>query len=105
MGLDALLMGLDALFIYGALSIGNIILAIVAAVIAGSLFKISHEKEHLRPWKLLIIIIGLFVLKEVLAAARGFKLWDPGFLTHVTATAMLVLFMSALIWQTNLNEY
>ena len=98
-------MGLDGNFIYGALSIADVFLAVVTAALAMTLFRISHEKEHLRPWKLLIIIVGLFALKEILAALRGFGIWDPRFLTPLIATGMLVLLVWALIWQTNLNEY
>jgi heme A synthase len=86
-------------YIEGILKIANVFLAIVAGIIAINLFHISHKKKELKPWKLLIIALILFVFQEILGALRSFKIFESPYLTHIIPTAMLVLLLMAIISQ------
>jgi ABC-type transport system involved in cytochrome c biogenesis permease subunit len=85
--------------IEGVIKIANVFLALVAGFIALSLFKISHERKKLRPWKMLIIALVLLSLQEILGALRAFRIFESPFLTHIVPTAILAFLLSALILQ------
>ena len=95
---------MEAQFIYGSLSIANVFLALIAALFALSLFAISHQRDHLRPWKLVIIILALFAGREILSFLEGLELWNPSFLPSVITTLMLAILSWAVIWQTHITE-
>ncbi len=84
-------------FIEGILKIANLFLIFVAGGIAISMFKISGKNEYLRPWRILIVVLLLFVIQQVLGALRAFAIWESPYLTHVNVTIMLGLLLYTLI--------
>lgn len=86
-------------YLYGVLQIANVFLSVVAGAIALSMFKTSREHKELDAWKYLGIVLVLFAIEEILGALRSFRYWDPGFLTHVVPSVMLLLLAYALIRQ------
>jgi len=91
-------------FIEGILKIANVFLSIVAGVIAISLFKVSHQIKELKPWKLLIIGLVLFVVQEILGALRAFRIYETPHLTHIVPTAILGLLIWALVLQIRITK-
>ncbi|MBS3141819.1 hypothetical protein J4464_00345 [Candidatus Woesearchaeota archaeon] len=92
------------LYIYGTLQIANLFLALVAAVMAISLFHISHQRSHLKPWKVLIIALLLFMALEVIGALRSFGIYTSPFLTHVITSAIIALLVVTLVMQIRIGE-
>ena len=90
--------------IEGILKIANVFLALVAGFISLSLFKVSHRKKELKPWKLLIIALVLFSVQEILGALRAFEIFESAYLTHIIPTAMLGLLLAAVILQIGLTS-
>ena len=86
-------------YLEGIIKIANVFLSLVAGIIALSLFHVSHRKKELRPWKLLIIALVLFVFQEILGALRAFKIFESPFLTHVIPTGILALLLAAVLLQ------
>lgn len=89
--------------IEGILKIANLFLAVVAGLIAISLFRIS-KKKHLKPWLILIIALVLFAVQEILGALRAFNYFSTPYLTHIVPTAILGLLIFALVLQIGINE-
>ena len=87
-------------YLEGVLQVAAIFLSIVAGLFAASLFKVSHETEHLKPWKFLIFALILFAVEEILGALVAFKVILPTFLTHIIPTFILALLIIALHSQT-----
>ncbi len=83
-------------YLEGVLQVAAIFLSVVAGIFAASLFKVSHETEHLKPWRLLIVALILFAVEETLGALVAFKIILPTFLTHIVPTAILVSLIFAL---------
>lgn len=83
-------------YLEGVLQVAAIFLAVVAGIFAASLFKVSHETEHLKPWKYLIFALILFAVEEILGSLVAFKIILPTFLTHIIPTFILVLIILAL---------
>ncbi len=86
----------------GIIKIANVVLAIIAGYIAISLFRVSHRKKELRPWKYLILALVLFSVQEILGALRAFGIFESPYLTHIIPTAMLALLLTAIIFQINI---
>lgn len=86
-------------FVDGMVQIADVFLAIVAGLVALSLFKASHKLEHLKPWKPLISCLILFMIEEVLGALAAFNIYESAFLTHIIPSAILLLLIYALILQ------
>lgn len=91
-------------YIEGIIKIANVFLAIVAGIIALSLFHISHKRRELRPWRLLIIALVFFVFQEIFGALRSFRIFESPYLTHIIPTAMLALVLSAIILQIDIAK-
>jgi uncharacterized membrane protein len=87
----------------GILKISNVVLAIIAGYIALTLFKISHEKKELRPWKALIVALIFFMIQEILGALRAFGIFESPYLTHVIPTLVLIFIIYALAWQIHIH--
>lgn len=92
------------LFIEGILKIANVLLAIIAGILAITLFKVSNKKFYLRPWKILIGVLILFGIQEILGALRAFRIYSTPHLTHIVPTAMLGLLIWALTAQIIINK-
>ncbi|HLC64570.1 MAG TPA: hypothetical protein VJI46_00430 [Candidatus Nanoarchaeia archaeon] len=96
-------MAFDILFIEGVLKISNVVLALIAGLIAISMFALPSKDEALRPWKVLVFVLLFFAVQEILGALRAFQIYESPFLTHVVPTIILGLLIRALILQQNLN--
>ena len=90
-------------FLEGILKITNGVLSIIAACVALSLFKISHERKELRSWKALIMAVFFFMIQQILGALRAFGIFESPFLTHVVPAVVLGFLMYALIWQIHIH--
>lgn len=89
---------------YGISQLAAVFLSIIAGFIAISMFKVSSEHRHLRPWKFLIPSLVLFSVEEVLGALRTFDVWTTPHLTHVVPSFVLVFLIAALINQIQVNR-
>ena len=91
----------NVLFLEGILKIANVFLAVIAGVIAISLFKVSRKRE-LSPWRLLIIALVLFAIQGILGALRAFAIFETPYLTHIVPTILLGFLIWALVLQINM---
>ena len=92
------------LYMYGTFQIANLFLAVVAGAMAATMFKASHEKEHLRPWKILIAALIVFAVLEVVGALRSFGVYTSPFLTHILTSLIVGLLVFALVMQLRVGE-
>ena len=90
--------------IEGIIKIANVVLSLVAGFLALSLFKISHHRKELKPWKLLIASLVLFVVQEILGALRAFQIYETPYLTHIVPTLILGLLVWALVLQIRITK-
>tara|TARA_Y100000310_G_C20555246_1_gene750170 strand:+ start:309 stop:599 length:291 start_codon:yes stop_codon:yes gene_type:complete len=86
-------------YLEGILKIGNLVLAVVAGIIALSLVKATRERKELRPWIFMIGALVFFAVQMVLGALRAFQIFESPFLTHVNPALILVCIITALILQ------
>lgn len=91
-------------YIVGLLKIANLLLALVAGVIAANLFRSTRKKKELKPWTYLIIGLILFVVQEILGALRAFQIFESPYLTHIVPTILLAFLIIALIMQINIHR-
>jgi len=91
-------------FLEGLLKIANLVLSIVAAIIAISLIKASTEKRYLKPWLSLIIALFFFMIQEILGALRAFDIFETPYLTHIVPTFILGFLIFALTYQINIKK-
>jgi len=89
----------------GILKISNIVLAILAGIFAVSLFKVSHAKAHLRPWKLLIAALVFFAFQEIFGALRAYNIFKSPFITHIIPTVILALLALAILYQIHIDKF
>lgn len=92
------------LYIYGTLQIANLFLAVVAGTMAATLFQISHQRSHLKPWKILVIALILFAVLEIIGALRSFGLYSSPFLTHTLTSVILAFIIVSLVMQIRIGE-
>ena len=92
-------------YLEGILKISNVFLSLIAGFIALGLFKVSHKRKALNPWRLLIIALVLFAVLEIFGALRGFRIFESPFITHLIPTIMLGLLIAALAFQINVIKY
>ncbi len=91
-------------YLEGLLKLVNVFLSIIAGVIAITLFKVSNQRKHLRPWKILIIVLVLFAIQEIFGALRAFDIFESPYLTHIIPTAMLGLLIITLLFQIGVHK-
>ena len=91
-------------FIEGILKIANVLLSIVAGIIAITLFKVSHRRKELNPWRILIIALVFFAIQQILGALRAFRIYETPYLTHIVPTIILGLLIFALILQIGVTK-
>ena len=87
------------LFIEGIVKIANFIIAIIAGAVTLSLIRHAEEYKVLRAWKVLIVVLILFVVQQVLGALRAFQIFTSSFLTHIIPSFMLGFFIWAIVIQ------
>jgi len=88
-------------WIYGSAQIGAAVLSIIAAVIAVSMLRISHQEKLLRGWRALLVALIFFMLEEVFGALQTFGIYNSPWITHVIPSVILGLLIFALINQLN----
>ena len=88
----------------GILKIANVLLSIVAGIIAITLFKVSHRRKELNPWRILIIALVFFAIQQILGALRAFRIYETPYLTHIVPTIILGLLIFALILQIGVTK-
>ncbi|MBN2420988.1 hypothetical protein JXB27_01780 [Candidatus Woesearchaeota archaeon] len=84
-------------FLTGVIFIANFFLAIIAGLIAATLFEISKGKQ-IKPWKPLAWALIFFAIEEVIKTLRAFGLYENIWITHVipSVIAMLLIYAVAL---------
>jgi len=91
-------------YLDGVLQIANVFLAIIAGIIAVSLFNISHKQKHLKPWRSLIICLILFAIEEIFGALYAFNIYAHPFITHLIPSIILIVLMYVLFSQIEVSE-
>ncbi len=91
-------------FITGVLQVANFFLAIVAGLIAASLFEISAKKE-LRAWKPLAIALVFFALEQVFGGLRSFGIYQNPWITHIIPSIILGFLIYSLALQLEVVKY
>ena len=92
------------LYLYGTLQIANLFLAVVAGTMAATMLQISHQRSHLRPWKVLILALILFAILEIVGALRSFGVYTSLYLTHVITSSIIALLIVTLVMQLRIAE-
>jgi len=90
-------------FLTGVLEIANVILSVVAGLIAFSIFQLSTQKQ-LKPWKPLTVALALVALEFIFAGLRAFNIYSNPWITHVIPSFVLALLIWSLVLQINLVE-
>lgn len=88
---------MDIVKLEGILQIANVFLAIVAGIIALTLFKQAWKKESLKAWRPLIFGLVFFAVEEILGALRAFGIFSSPYLTHVVPSIILGLLITAVV--------
>ncbi len=91
-------------WIYGISQISAVVLALVAALIALSLFSAARRIKYLHAWKWMIPALLFFVVVEILGVLRTFGVFSSPFLTHILPGVILGFLFVALVVQTNINR-
>ena len=87
-------------FTTGVLQIANLILAVVAGLIAATLFE-SSKRTSLRPWKALSVALIFFALEEIFGGLRSFGIYENAWITHIIPSVILLFLIWGLVEQTN----
>ncbi|MBW2978887.1 hypothetical protein KY304_02130 [Candidatus Woesearchaeota archaeon] len=90
-------------WVYGIAQLAAGFLAIIAAIIAMTMFGKSNTKL-LRAWKFLLIAVLVFAIEEVIGAMKTFGIYVTPHLTHIIPGIILGLLITALIIQININR-
>ena len=85
-------------FITGVLQIANFILAVVAGLVAASLFEASAKRD-LRAWKPLAIALIFFAIEEIFGGLRSFNIYSNPWITHVIPSIILGFLIWSLVLQ------
>ncbi len=91
-------------FVEGLLKIANLVLSVIAAIIAIGLIKASTKKHYLKPWLALIVALFFFMIQETLGALRAFSIFSTSYLTHIVPTIILGFLIFALTFQINIKK-
>ncbi len=90
-------------YISGVLQIANVFLAVVAGLIAATLFEVSKKKE-LSAWRPMAAVLILFAVEEIVKALRSFDIWSTAYLTHVIPSFVLGFLIWALVKQIQIER-
>ena len=85
-------------FVTGVLQIANFFLAIVAGLIAATLFAVS-KKGDLKAWRPLAVALVLFAAEEIFGGLRSFNIYSNAWITHVIPSFILGFLIYALVLQ------
>lgn len=81
-------------FITGVLQIANFFLAIVAGLIAATMFEVS-KKKTLIAWRYLAIGLIFFALEEIFGGLRSFAIYSNQWITHIMPSVILAFIITA----------
>ncbi len=90
-------------YVYGIAQLAAGFLAIIAGIIAITLFKSSQSSE-LRAWKYLLPALVLFVIVEIIGALHAFGFPIAPYWTHVLVSVILGFVIIALATQIHINK-
>ena len=90
-------------FITGMLQIANVFLAVVAGVIASTIFKVS-KKKLLKAWRPLVIVLILFAVEEIVGSLKSFGIFSTPYLTHIIPSFILGFLIWSLVRQINISR-
>ena len=79
-------------------------MAIVAGILALSLFKAAFKKKELKAWRFLIFALVFFAVEEVVGALKIFGVYSTPHLTHVIPGIILAFIIAALVNQIYINR-
>ncbi len=88
----------------GVMAVANLFLAIVAGVIAISMFRLTKNKPELKPWKFLLTALVLFVGFQTISSLRNFGIVELQWATHVIASVIVAILIGALVTQLEVCE-
>ncbi len=91
-------------WIYGITQISAVVLAIIAGLLAVSLFSSARRIKYLHAWKWMIPGLLFFVIVEIIGVLRTFGIYSSPFLTHILPGVILGCLIVALVVQTNINR-
>jgi len=91
-------------YLEGILKIANLVLSVVAGIIAISLIRVSQRRKELNAWILLVIALVFFAVQEILGALRAFKIYESPYLTHIVPTVILAFLIMALVKQIGIQK-
>ena len=91
-------------WVYGSAQLGAMFLAIIAGLIAASMFRVSRKTKTLQAWKYLIPALILFAVEEVVGALQTFGVYSTPHLTHVIPSFILIFLIASLIKQIEINR-
>lgn len=89
-------------WIYGSGQIGAVVLAIIAGIIALSMFQHARQRKLLKAWKWLIPALVLFAIEEIFGALRTFGIYSNPWITHIIPSIILAFLITALVVQNNI---
>ncbi len=89
---------------YGTATIAVVFLAIVAGILAMSLFKAAFKRKNLGAWRFLIFALVLFAAVEILGALKIFSIYSTPHLTHVIAGLVIACVIASLVNQIYINK-
>lgn len=88
----------------GVIQIANVLLALVAGVIAASLIKASQKRKVLAAWIPLIAVLVLFAAVEIFGTLAAFEIYSSWHITHLLASLALGLIIYSVIQQLELSQ-
>ncbi|MBI4145117.1 hypothetical protein HY493_02820 [Candidatus Woesearchaeota archaeon] len=89
-------------YVYGSAQLGAAFLAVIAGLIALSLFR--HAKSELRAWKYLLVALVLFAVVEIIGALAAFGVGVAPYWTHILTSIILFFVITALTVQIHINR-
>lgn len=92
-------------FLEGIIKIGIIILSVFAGMIGLNLLKDQTGQKDNLSWKILIVVVFLFIIQEFLGTLRAFGIWENPYITHIVPTFMLIMLIIALNLEIIRNKY
>jgi len=86
-------------WLYGIASISTAFLAVVAGILAISLFEAAFKVKDMKAWRFLIFALALFGVQEVVGALKIFGVYSTPHLTHIIPSFILAFLIAALVNQ------
>ncbi len=89
---------MDTSFVTGVIFVANFFLAIVAGLIAATLFEVSKGKQ-IKPWKPLALALVFFALEEIMKTIIAFGIYENAWITHIIPSIIAMLLIYAVSLQ------